>query len=248
MRTVWVTICLVTAVKVYMQLKKLHWIHWGQVWTIWFVTRTLSLCIGILSWNSTLLLYLPRTSNTKCSYYIIGDGNISSIKPPKEKRRVGKTSGLWPHLCSVTFLYGRLQNHINNPQQLFSSLGFSFPSLHCPKANKPFHLQVFLHSKFNAFGDQCAVQCFLSPCNANCSYVVNVIENIDWVLFFYKPLSWRCARQQTPVRQVYNLCEGARYALHGLITWRANVPTVSVFAFTDSSGNSYLGYFFLNGL
>lgn len=108
------------------------------------MTRTPSLCIGILSWNSTSVVYLPRTSNTK-SYCIIGDGNTSSIKPPREK--VGGTSGLWPHLCSVTFLYGRLQNHINKAEQLFSSLGFSFPSLHCPKANKPFHLQVFLHSK-----------------------------------------------------------------------------------------------------
>lgn len=205
-----------------------------------------------LYWNLILEFYIITVSAKDLKYKMLllyhRWWKYFLYKTTKREEKVGKTSGLWPHLCSVTFLYGRLQNHINNPQQLFSSLGFSFPSLHCPKANKPFHLQVFLHSKFNAFGDQCAVQCFLSPCNANCSYVVNVIENIDWVLFFYKPLSWRCARQQTPVRQVYNLCEGARYALHGLITWRANVPTVSVFAFTDSSGNSYLGYFFLNGL
>lgn len=153
----------------------------------------------------------------------------------------------------VTHLYGRLQNHINYTQQLYSSGGFSFPSLHCPKANKPFRLKVFLHSKmyilkFNAFGYKFAVQSFLSPCSASCFYVVNVIGNMDWVLFFCKPLSWRYAREQTPVRQVYNLCEGARYALHGLITWTASVPTVSAFAFTDSSGNSYLGCFFLNEL
>lgn len=98
--------------------------------------------------------------------------------------------------------------------------------------------------KFNAFGHQCAVQSFLSPCSASCFYVVNVIGNMDWVLFFCKPLSWRYAREQTPVRQVSNLYEGARYALHGLITWTASEPTVSAFAFTNSSGNSYLGCFF----
>lgn len=101
-----------------------------------------------LYWNLVLEFYISSVSAKDLkykSYCIIGDGNTSSIKLPREK--VGGTSGLWPHLCSVTFLYGRLQNHINKAEQLFSSLGFSFPSLHCPKANKPFHLQVFLHSK-----------------------------------------------------------------------------------------------------
>lgn len=64
----------------------------------------------------------------------------------------------------------------------------------------------------------CAVQSFLPPCDASWFYVVNVVGNMDWVLLFCKPQSRRYAREQTLVRQVYNLCEGARYALHGLTT------------------------------
>lgn len=131
-----------------MQLRSciaLEWIHWGQVWAVWFITKPPSLCIEILSWNFMLLMYLPRTSNTKRSC-AIGDGNIFSLIPSKLRR--------WVRLldpCSartwVMFWYGRLQNHINYAQQLYCSWGFSFPSLHCHKVNKPFHLKVFLHSK-----------------------------------------------------------------------------------------------------
>lgn len=102
-----------------------------------------------LYWNLVLKFYIisvsARTSNTKSSYCIIGDGYIPSIKPPREK--VSGTSVLWPDLCSVTFLYGRLQNHLNKAQQLLSSLGFSFPSLHCLKLISPFIYRYFLHSK-----------------------------------------------------------------------------------------------------
>lgn len=101
--------------------------------------RNLALESYIISVSAKDLKYKMLLLYHRCWKYFL-------CKTTKREEKVGKTSGLWPHLCSVTFLYGRLQNHINKAQQ-FSSLGFSFPSLHCPKANKPFHLQVFLHSK-----------------------------------------------------------------------------------------------------
>lgn len=74
-----------------MQLRSciaLEWSRRGQVWAVWVVPETPSPCTEISSRSFTWLMYLFRTSNTKCSHCAIGDGNIFPFKPSKLRKWV----------------------------------------------------------------------------------------------------------------------------------------------------------------